>query len=202
LCVDFNGLINPGVPYTYSAPVAFGGQSGLDPTWGANPGSTADQQAAIQAAAWIYNHYSSYYAAGSTLLQQEEVQLAVWDALYDTTAGQKPTDTGRFAVTVGLGLAGITGGSTIGSDIQTILNSVPAVVNPAYTGYLLEPDPTSQDDGITGQDVFAPLESSLLPESPTLLAGALLLLPFGTCGLRRLRKREKTGLHQGACQTP
>ena len=200
LCIDFNGQLSQNVPYTYGAPVAFGGQGGLSPTWGANPASTADQQAGIQAAAWIFNQYASYIAPGSTLVQQEEAQLAVWDALYNTAAGQKPTDnTGRFVVTAGLGLTGTTGGSTIGSDLQTILNSVPAVVNPAYTGYLLKPDPTTQYGQETAQEVFAPAINSVLPEPATLLAGALLLLPFGTCGLRRLLKREKTGLDQGAC---
>jgi len=204
-CVDFLGNVDPLVTYGYGNPLGFANQGGLDPSWGANPTTGTAQQraaqktlneaAAIQAAAYIFYTFglhAGYLTApvngthGTTgIEEQEALQLAIWDALYDTTAGSRPLyNSGRYVITGGL--TGTTG-TAISSLIQTMINSVPHPDNVSYTGYLLSPSPTFQD-GATGQEVF--YNVTPVPEPTTIITGGLMLMPFCASTLRFLRKKR------------
>ena len=62
-----------------------------------------------------------------------------------------------------------------------------ANANAKYTGYLLIPTPESQY-GLNAQEMF--YNVTPVPEPTTLIAGALLLLPFGASTLRVLRRNR------------
>jgi hypothetical protein len=181
VCTDIGGTLYLGYSYGYSAPQVFSGQSGVNPTWGAgNQNGLSDQAnaaAAIQAAADIYFQHKNVLTTGTTS-EKAALQLAVWAALYDTTAGSTLNGiSGRFQVN--------SGDASAISLATTWLSQVN--LNDNYTGYLLIPDPTAQY-GLPGQELF--YNVTPVPEATTLIAGALLLLPFGASTLRILRKNR------------
>jgi hypothetical protein len=187
VCTDIGATLYLGATYGYSAPQGFDGQTGIRPTWGAgnedslaNPANAA---AAIQAAADIFYEHQSVLTGG-TISQKAALQLAVWEALYDTIVGGTTYSLGggRFQINSG-DAAAISLAATWLSEVN---------VNNVYTGYLLAPDPTVQYH-LPAQEVFYNVTRSNIvpvPETPTLLAGALLLLPLGVSTLRILRRRQ------------
>lgn len=180
VCLDIGGTLLLGRSYGYSASTPFSGQSGINPLWGAaNQGgltSSADAMAAIQAAANLFYTHSSVLSSG-TVTEKSALQLAVWEALYDTTAGSTAyaLGGGRFSINSG-DAAAVTLASTWLSAVDP---------NALYAGYLLKPDPTQQY-GLPGQEVF--YNVSPVPEASTMIAGALLLLPLAASTVRILRK--------------
>jgi hypothetical protein len=188
VCTDIGATLYLGSTYGYSAPQGFSGQTGIRPTWGAgNQGSlvnAANAAAAVQAAADIFYEHQSVLTGG-TISQKAALQLAVWEALYDTVVGgtEYSLGGGRFQINSGDTLA-ISLAATWLSEVN---------VNNVYTGYLLAPDPTVQYH-LPAQEVFynvTRLPIALVPETTTLLAGALLLLPLVGSTLRILRRRQK-----------
>lgn len=160
-----------------------------------------EQQAAIQNAAHIfYNNLSTYdnttHSGGiaGTPSQMAAVQLAVWAAVYDTTIN------GNVAVT----LTGSSGSQTLSGGRFSVTGADQAAIVGAYnlltgltgnynlTGNLLFPDPNNTQGNGNGEPVQELLMQSGLgtpvPEPTTMVAGALLLLPFGLSTLRMLRK--------------
>jgi hypothetical protein len=184
VCTDIGATVYLGADYDYSQPTVFNGQNGINPKWGAgNQGavnSSANSVAAINAAADIYYNHQSVLTSGTTA-EKAALQLAVWAALYDTTAGSKVSSitasTQRFYVT--------SGDSVAISDAALWLSQVN--VNATYAGYLLIPDPVTQH-GLQSQEMLYNITP--VPEPTTLVAGALLLLPFGASAVRMLRKRQ------------
>jgi len=202
VCTDIGGTVYLGSTYGYDQ-ASFAGQKGIDPNWGldAYDGKysaallSGEQGKAIQNAASIfYNNFTDLRAGTAT--QKAAVQLAVWAAVYDTdlsgsvegitynsSTGNYSFSGGRFQVTSGdqaaINLAaswlkGLTGGST-------------------YTGDLLYPDPTYQGnaDGAPVQELLIRTQDAApVPEPTTMIAGALLLLPFGASTLRVLRRNR------------
>ena len=181
VCLDIGGTLLLGRTYGYSASTPFAGQSGINPTWGAGNQSgltsSANSMAAIQAAANLFYTHSSVLTSGS-LTEKAALQLAVWEALYDTTAGSSAygLDGGRFKINSGNDPSAIILASTWLGGIDP---------NALYAGYLLNPDPTQQY-GYAGQEVF--YNVSPVPEASTIIAGALLLLPLAASTVRVLRK--------------
>jgi hypothetical protein len=174
VCGDLLGALYLGKPYTFND-VRFSGQTGINPSWGNNgsgASSSAAAAAAVNNAAWIYfNHQNA-----STPDQWAALQLAVWKALYDTESNgsiDNSASTERFNVT-----QDVNGDWT---TAQTWLSQLPA--NPQYTGYLLYPNPLSQNSA-TAQEVLIPV-----PEPQTLAAGAILLVPFAMSSMQFLRRR-------------
>jgi hypothetical protein len=185
VCTDIGGTVYLGSQYGYSAPTVFNNQDGIVPSWGTGnagialdtpwtsltPAQQANAAAAIQAAADIFYNHQGVSTTGSTT-DRAALQLAVWEALYDTTAGSSTLSfgTGRFTVS--------SGDSAAISEANTWLGQVNA--NARYTGFLLIPD------NHTAQEMF--YNVTPVPEPTTMIAGALLLLPFGASTLRILRK--------------
>ncbi|HEX5222394.1 MAG TPA: hypothetical protein VFZ59_22765 [Verrucomicrobiae bacterium] len=180
VCLDIGGTLLMNRTYGYSASTPFAGQSGINPLWGSGNAdglkNSANAMAAIQAAANLFYTHSSVLSSG-TSTERAALQLAVWEALYDTAAGSQTygLSDGRFQITSG-NAAAITLASTWLSAVDP---------NALYVGYLLKPDP-SQQYGTDGQEFF--FNVSPVPEASTVIAGALLLLPFAASTVRALRK--------------
>jgi hypothetical protein len=207
VCTDVAATLYIGGTYTYNQPVSFAGQTGLDPVWGAfvsgSPNS-ANEVAAIQAAADVFYKYSSVFSGslgglqGSDLDQKAGLQLAVWTALYDTSVNAGVTSissftsgSSRFQV-LGLGNLSAPGwnvsAGTVAAenDAVTMLGAVN--FSDLYSGNLLVPNAAAQNGGyfneptVTAQEVL--INVTPVPEPTTLIAGGLLLLPFAGSALR------------------
>jgi hypothetical protein len=188
LCTDIGATVYLGYNYNYSTPTVFNNQDGLLPSWGAgNAGipintpwtsltsvQQANSTAAVNAAADIYYHHQSVLSTGTTT-ERAALQLAVWEALYDTTSGSSTLglNAGRFSVSSGDSAAI----SLAAQWIQQVNASA------KYAGYLLIPD--GAQNGTYNQEMF--YNVTPVPEATTVIAGALLLLPFGLSTLRFLR---------------
>jgi hypothetical protein len=173
VCTDIEGVLFLGRNYGFTQPTVFSGQTGIKPTWGA---TSSDAAAAIQNAAHLFFTHQSVLASGSQS-EKAALQLAVWEALYDT-GGTIGLGSGRFQATgadaAALGLAT--------TWLQTDLTG-----NYSYAGFLLTPDPTEQY-GYPGQGVL--IDVTPVPEPTTMIAGALLLIPFGLSTVRFLRRKR------------
>lgn len=187
VCTDIGGTLYLGQNYTYDTPpTSFAGQSGVQPTWG--DGTTASSAAAaIQNAAYLFYTYGQLTGTGvgGTTDQKAALQLAVWAALYNTTASGAVTGT-RFSV------AGSSTALTLAENYLTDLNAQSGVGNFGYNGYLLTPDPAlgginANADGKPPQEL---LIGTPVPEAPTVIAGMLLLLPFAASTYRILRRKR------------
>ncbi len=174
VCTDLGGALYLGQTYSYDAPLKFTGQQGVNPNWGVNPD---DASLAIQNAAYVYYSHRSVFA-GSDVSAMAGLQLAVWEALYNT--GDAGTVTGsRFQVSGG-DAAAI-------ADANSFLAGLDGSYN--YQGYLLYPDPVYQNNAngepvqelLIGAGDFTPV-----PEASTLIAGLFLLgISARTLGCRR-----------------
>jgi hypothetical protein len=199
VCTDVSGTVNLNQWYYYQD-VSFGGLTGLDPLWGndgANQPSPTAGARAIQVAADIFsrhlpsaatlNYNSHIYNANE---QWAALQLAVWEALYDTRVNPAST-------TYGFGGAGggrFVNNGGVSSAIQNLalywVNGSGSTALNTYAGDLLLP---LQKDS-KGAWVVATTTQEMLfritpvPEPTTLIAGLLLLLPFGASSLRVLRR--------------
>ncbi len=192
VCTDIGGVVFLGYKYNYSDPQVFNNQAGIRPSWGAgnedihldtpwndlSPDQQANASAAIQAAADIFFAHRGVLTSGSTA-EKAALQLAVWEALYDTAAAGTTYSLagGRFSVN--------SGDSSAVSMATLWLSQVHA--NAAYAGYLLIPTPEAQYS-LSAQEVF--YNVTPVPETSTLVAGALLLLPFGASTLRLVRRKH------------
>ena len=180
VCTDIEGTLYLGQQYTYNTPVTpFSGQSGVNPTWGdlSNDGSAAK---AIQNAAHLFYTYGNLTSAGisGSTTYMAALQLAVWEALYDTTASGSVTGS-RFTVS---------GGDAAAIALATSwLSGLDG--NYGLTGFLLYPDPLSgvNADGEPPQELLI----GVVPESTTVIAGALLLLPFAASTFKILRRKKR-----------
>lgn len=220
VCTDISGTLYLGGTYSYAAPVSFQNQQGIDPTWGAanansppNPVVTADAVAGIQAAAGVFYKFQGVMTeattigglSGETVLDDKAaLQLAVWAALYNTSANQVgPTLLSglntRFKV---LGVSSDSGSGSWGSysaGTQNAITEAQAMLNAInykdlYSGNIISPDPQSQNGGysteaIIAQEVLANVTP--VPEATTIVAGGLLLLPFAASTLRLSWNRRK-----------
>jgi hypothetical protein len=197
LCTDISGTLYLGYTYSYATPVTpFNNQAGVDPTWGADNASTpphaidpASASAAIQNAAYVFYHYGGLTAGGITgsTEQMAALQLAVWAALYDTTSSGNVefNSTSRFWVSGGSDPAAITEAASL---LQGLDGSY------SYKGFLLYPDPPNGGNNGIGQS-DPPQELFIaVPEPSTIIAGALMLLPFGASTIRILRRNREAKL--------
>ena len=182
VCTDIGATIFLGNNYTFSGPEAFSGHSGINPAWGAGAGA-GDAMAAIQAAADIFYMHSSVLSPGGSLSDKAALQLAVWEALYDTTdSGQALSlSNGRFSVDPNWG---------DGAAITTAASWIASVNTHAnYSGFLLVPFPPSQYSA-QAQELF--INVTPVPEPATILAACLLLLPLGASTVRILRRSSRS----------
>ena len=187
VCTDIGGTLYLGQDYVYVTPVTpFSGQSGVNPTWG---DGTSDGSAAlaIQNAAYLFYNFGQLTSAGisGTVEQKAALQLAVWEALYNTTAFGAVSWNTRFKVVGGYDQTAI-------AQAQSWISSLTGKYN--YTGYLLYPILGSREnaDGRPPQELLFGdgVQPVPVPESPTVIAGALLLLPLAASTFRILRRKR------------
>ena len=195
VCTDVGGTIYLGSSYNFNT-VSFDGQNGLNPNWGfgnygtgsvANP---ANAFAAIQNAAFLFDQYGSLLSGGS-LAQKVALQLAVWEALYDTgNPDGFDFGDGRFEISR-LG--------NYGNTAKTIalgwLDELGGPDQTQYEGSLLQVENYHGTPNINVQEMFfhlteTPQPAIVVPEVSTILAGLLLLLPFGASSIRILRRNR------------
>jgi len=177
VCTDIEGTLYLGQSYEYVTPeTPFSGQSGVNPQWGDGTAGSAAQ--AIQNAAYLFSTYGQLTSTGlgGTTEQKAALQLAVWEALYNTTAGGGVTGT-RFTVS--------SGDATAIADASSLVSGLTG--NYGLAGYLLYP---TQLIGVNANG--EPPQELLIavPEPTTVVAGALLLLPFAASTFRILRKNR------------
>ena len=168
VCVDLNGRIYLNSTYAFNE-VGFTGQSGLNPLWGQPAGASSAAYQAINNAAYLFATFHP-----TTATDWAALQLAVWKAVYDTTSTGSinwNSGTERFEVTTDVNGAW--------TEAQGLLNNLPR--NTDYAGYLLKPTDT------TAQELL--VNVTAVPEYGTILAGALMLLPFAASTLRIVRKK-------------
>lgn len=208
VCTDIEGVLYLGQDYKYNTPVtAFSAQTtGEAPTWGAvnTPGylagnhgavDTANAEQAIQNAAYLFYNFGNLTSTGihfnGSKSQQEvdeaALQLAVWDALYDTTASGKVNGTRFNATAPGydtLAQEAITQANLWIADLNALSNDG----NFGLPGYLLTPASGANSYYCGG----TPPQGLLIavPEAPTVIASALLLLPFAASAVKILRKKR------------
>jgi hypothetical protein len=200
VCTDINGVVYLGSSYNYVAKT-FQGQDGLNPKWGyGNTGTgpliTQAQKdaaaAAIQNAAYVFDQHKAVMSGTDNTLKAA-VQLAVWEALYDTgnPNGFSFSDlSGRFEGVNGSSTAAGIAWGWLNSDLAgTGTDHLLASAHTLYTGSLLQP---VLADGVTPDTSVQEMLTTLtaVPEPATMIAGALLLLPLGASTLRVLRNKR------------
>jgi hypothetical protein len=164
--------------------VQFAGQTGVNPTWSAVP-------QAIENAEWIYNNYFIVPGLGSiTTSRGAAVQLAIWKVLYDTAASGQLSST-----SFGSGLLRANGFSNPAIlDATAMLTAVNAARSGGtFTAYLdtwLSPINDTLDSGPLSTQGMIYNPSTPVPEPSTIIAGVLLLLPFGASTIRFVRKNR------------
>lgn len=157
--------------------------NGVAPAWS----SSANLQA-IQNASWLYNQYfipsAASYIGNSALAAG--MQLAIWKVLYDTksdgTVDPSAWSLGNFQVTSGAA-GGVSHATTLISALNLARSSANFVV---YSDTWLHP---------VNDDTQGMIYNNLtpIPEPTTVIASALLLLPFGFSTWRVIRNHRRPG---------
>jgi len=179
VCLDLRGSLTLGSTYSFTEQ-GFNGQNGINPGWG-NDGLGAVSPGTAASAA--INNAAAVYAAHENVTSPTDwaaLQLAVWKALYDTTANGTIIMSGsdaRFSVNTDP-----TQNSAAWTEAKTWLSQLPS--NPNYSGYLLEPVNSGEQEVLIG---IQPV-----PEPATLAAGAVMLVPFLVSSSRFLRRRRRS----------
>jgi hypothetical protein len=173
VCLSLNGTLYWG-NYQYTQE-AFSGEMGLNPEWGTGngPGNTGvNATSAYRAVCNAALLYATYKDLGTT--DWGALQIAVWAALYNTDNSGALTGN-RFSMAYN----GIDATEALA---QTYLNNTLATPAGDYVGYMLKPVNGSMQELI--------LTPTPVPEPTTVIAGVLLLLPFGASTLRFIRKNR------------
>jgi hypothetical protein len=170
VCLSPSGTLYAGTQYTYNYESFTSASPGLNPTgdWSAN---------GIVDAAWLWNKYGGTV---STADQGAGLALAMLELLYNGgpngTYVSNPNAT-QFAPNF---YSDNNAHTAYTGYLQDFVNAGSAVSSPATYGIFV---PTSS----SGQEfIFI----SPVPEPTTLIAGALLLLPFGASTLRIVRRNR------------
>lgn len=195
VCTDVKGTIYIGTSYHFSDAQFTSSVQGLNPAWGSDRDG-GDARSAIQNAADIFNDRSgaTVYALGGHTYTRPEwwaaMQLAVWESLYDSgSASGFNYSGGRFQVSAG----------AVSANILTLANAFLRPADATYSGNILIPLTNLRVDGVgrpigdanpENQELLYLTTATPVPEPATVLAGALLLIPFGVSTLRVIRRRR------------
>jgi hypothetical protein len=181
-CIEYGEEFSPGSLYDYkqnTGAVAGGpGWNAIDP----NTGLPMDNISI--GTAWLYSQFRAgtlaNYFTGTRQANAGALQDAIWYLEGETTTLAYNGADGTYYYN----LAKLNAGSGSLSDTQVMADSLGAygvIALNLFTGGNDTPD----NPGSRAQDQLA-----IVPEPTTMIAGALLLLPFGASTLRILRKRQ------------
>lgn len=181
ICLSPGGLLD-GNKYNYALETYADAKPGLNPSaWAL--GTEGD--AGIQNAQYLWRKYGAgILAGGANQDAGAALALAMYDALYNSTA-YGTLGGNKFTVT---GWGGHTGAQTDFNNYIAGLNA-DGVKNNLAQGFLLVPTPTG-GYGNNGNNQEFIINCTPVPEPTTMIAGALLLLPFGLSTFRILRRNR------------
>lgn len=187
VCLDIMAKLQIGATYTFHQAQFDGTSTGLNPKWGFGDSPETAAQA-IQNAADIFHDHAgeqNFATAAARNTWWAALQLAVWEVLYDTGNASQGFNlqNGSFRV------------DSIGdANVINLANSWLLPSNQKYSGDLLIPlvdmgSETSRVSSINPGVQELLYTVTPVPETPTILAGALLLLPFAASTVRFIRRR-------------
>jgi len=167
--------------HNYTSDTFLQGAPGRNPAQWA--GGTANDWG-IQNAQYLWRLFSPTIIASGNAAQGSGLALAMYEALYDSTAyGLTDTaDAGRFYVTAGLSGSVLTAYNSYLGVLNGVSSAASVSAN-LCNGNILR----SAETG-AGQDLIWNITP--VPEPTTIVAGALLLLPFGASTIRFMRKNR------------
>jgi hypothetical protein len=190
VCLSPAGLLD-GNQHTYNV-VPFGSANpGIYPSaWAWNGDSAHPQYWGVQNAAYIWNTFGMNIvdntdSVGVQNQRAAALEFAVWTALYDSTGYGKLDAPSNFVAPTGLMDA-----TTLSYYNAYLLALKSASSIPLYTGNVLEGQGAVSGGAGSGQSQEFFMLGTPIPEPTTMIAGALLLLPFGASTLRFLRKNR------------
>jgi hypothetical protein len=122
--------------------------------------------------------------SGDASTQAAALEFAIWNALY--------TSTGYGAITPNTSYVPTSLTGDLGADFNAYNTALTATHGtiPLYAGNVLEGTAAPGDGANGGDDQEFFLLGTPVPEPSTILAGALMLLPFGASTLRILRRNR------------
>jgi hypothetical protein len=144
VCLDLKGSMTIGRRYGFSQPELFVGNNGYNPDWSAG---------GIQAAANLF--YTHTHSSTWNPQNFPSLQLAVWEALYDTGSPYNMNG-GRFQT--------LSGDQAKILNAQLMLNQLDPTISSSFKGYLLKPE------NLGGQEFMI----TPVPEPSTWLAGVVM----------------------------
>jgi hypothetical protein len=197
VCLSPAGLLNTD-KHTYDVK-PFGGGTGANPgiypsSWAWNGSGPNPQYWGVQNAAYLWNTFgmkivnntASAYT-GNQSSAAAALEFAVWTALYNSIGyGQLGTPTTYWAAPTGQMDSTTRGFYT--ADLLALTSAGSSI--PHYTGNILEGQGAITGGANSGQSQEFFMLGTPVPEPTTMVAGALLLLPFGASTLRFLRKNR------------
>ncbi len=189
VCLSPSGLLD-GASHTYNALSFADAAPGIYPSAWAQSGGANPQYWGINNAAYLWNRYGMAVVNNTGNLYGDQssagaaLEFAIWTSLYNSTAygvlgnNAWAAPTGQMdATTFGYYNGFIAGLTTSGIN------------GPQFTGNILESTVAGSGPNSGGSQEFFMLGSPV-PEPTTMIAGALLLLPFGASTLRILARRR------------
>lgn len=204
-CVSPTGLLYTGTPYTYNLNSFANDAAGNQPPAWANSGNN---YWGIQNASYIFGQLAGKIDQGTLIAGQAgglqdqgaAMALAMYSALYNSkgyglNAGiyVNPATSGYFTLSA-LASASDQDGKNVYADYLDDLGILKAwnpIVNTLPAGSVLVPTTINSAEG---QDMVllgpAGQGGSSVPEPTTVIAGALLLLPFGASTIRIFRRKR------------
>ena len=191
VCIAPEGNLTYGT-YSYTAKTFAQAAPGLNPS-GLWSTAGAFHDAGIQNANALYSTFESlivnhvnFGGVGSSAEQGAALALAMYTALYDSTGYNATTTSGMFNITS-------FGSGNIAADYSLMLAVLTGSSLTRVAGTILVPN-NPNPAGPSGQEfptvIGIPNTFPGVPEPSTVMAGLLLLMPFGTSALRTLRRKS------------
>jgi hypothetical protein len=194
VCLSPAGLLD-GNMHTYNVK-PFGGGTGANPgiypsNWAWSGPSATPQYWGVQNAAYIWHTFGMGIVdnTGNVGYQSQRaaaLEFAVWTALYDSTGyGALGAPSNWIAPTGQMDATTLSYYNQYKAALISAGSSIPL-----YTGNILEGVGAVSGGAGSGQSQEFFMLGTPIPEPTTMIAGALLLLPFGASTLRSLRKNR------------
>jgi len=184
VCLSPAGVLDA-KPHTYNVIPFSAANPGTYPSaWAWNHNAAAPQYWGIQNAAFLWNTYGMNIVNHGTDKndQAAALELAIWTALYNSTGYGALAGNVWSPPTAEMGSGA---GSVKAYYDSYIADLTDGGAIPLYTGNILRGTSYNQ----LGQQQDLLMLGTPIPEPTTIIAGALLLLPFGASTVRAWRRR-------------